>query len=168
MLCVCRPTKFLAETDYLPSIRRWVPDLLDEVRGIAAGAGQNFEEMLLFQLMDEYWFHGPAVLQKDASDSKHVTGPAHCTTVAIGGAATSGGAVVAQNMDLESLRDGAQCVLKLSSNSRDGDPAQLLFSHAGMLALCGVKTPTLTARRRTYHHPSSNRSLDPHHVRAGE
>jgi hypothetical protein len=46
---------FLGETDFMPSIERWTPDLLDEVRGIAEGAGQPFETIFAFQLVDELW-----------------------------------------------------------------------------------------------------------------
>ncbi len=35
--------KFLKYTDFRPSIERWTPGLLDEVRGIADGAGVEFE-----------------------------------------------------------------------------------------------------------------------------
>ena len=122
---------FLGATDYLPAIERWAPGLLAEIRGIAAGAGVDPDEMLVFQMMDEYWSHGGAVVAEAAG----ATPPEHCTTVACGGGA---GAVVAQNMDLESLRDGSQCVLRLSSEGEE--PAQLLFSHAGMIALCGVNS----------------------------
>ena len=45
--------EFLSESSYMKSIKRWAPDLLEEVRGIAEGAGQSFETMLAFQLLDE-------------------------------------------------------------------------------------------------------------------
>eukprot|EP01050_Picozoa_sp_SAG11_P031161 SAG11_NODE_9560_length_900_cov_2.330836_1_plen_195_part_10 len=57
-------TDFLAGTDYLPAIREWAPGLVEEVEGLARGAGQTFAELMTFQLMDEYWFHGGAVLQE--------------------------------------------------------------------------------------------------------
>src|SRR5262245_19473286 len=47
--------QFFKKTDFLPAIKKWTPDLLDEVRGIADGAGIDFNTMLLFQLPDEEW-----------------------------------------------------------------------------------------------------------------
>ena len=47
-------------------------------------------------------------------------------------------AIVAQTMDLESFRDGYQTVLRVAP---EGDlPEQLVFSHAGMVGLCGVNS----------------------------
>ena len=45
--------RFLADTDFQPAIERWVPGLMDEVRGIANGAGIPFETMFVFNLLDE-------------------------------------------------------------------------------------------------------------------
>jgi hypothetical protein len=47
--------KFLIHTDFRPSIEKWTPGLLDEVRGLADGAGVDFETMYAFQLIDESW-----------------------------------------------------------------------------------------------------------------
>ena len=67
---------FLGGTDFVSAIERWTPDLLDEVRGIAQGAGIDHETMLAFQLFDEVWAQGESV-------TAH-----HCT--AIGVPATDG------------------------------------------------------------------------------
>lgn len=58
---------FLAATDYVTAIESWTPWLLEEVRGLAAGANVSFEEALTFQLMDEYWFHGKDVMSAAAA-----------------------------------------------------------------------------------------------------
>lgn len=52
---------FLAETDYLKSIEKFCPGLLDEVRGIAEGSGLNFEHVLAWNLLDEEWSFGKQV-----------------------------------------------------------------------------------------------------------
>jgi len=36
--------RFIGGTDFVPAIRRWTPDLLDEMRGIAAGADMAWED----------------------------------------------------------------------------------------------------------------------------
>ncbi|MFZ4543276.1 MAG: hypothetical protein ACOYOA_04445 [Saprospiraceae bacterium] len=43
---------FLAATDFIPAIKKYTPDVLDEVRGMAKGAEQSFDDMLAFQLVD--------------------------------------------------------------------------------------------------------------------
>eukprot|EP01047_Picozoa_sp_COSAG01_P060893 COSAG01_NODE_7525_length_3166_cov_17.369416_3_plen_266_part_00 len=128
--------EFLRATDYQTAIEKWAPGLLDEVRGLAAGSGIDFEQMLTFQLMDEYWFHGAAMA---AAARPGQSPPEHCTAFGVPG--EKGGscpALVAQTMDLESFRDGYQVVFKIVPAAGSSEPAALLFSHAGMVALCGV------------------------------
>ena len=54
-------TAFVASTDFEVAIDRWAPGLLEEVRGMAQATGIRYDEMLTFQLMDEYWFHGKGI-----------------------------------------------------------------------------------------------------------
>jgi hypothetical protein len=42
-------------TDFLPAIRRETPQLLEEVEGIAEGAGLAFGDVFVLQLLDEEW-----------------------------------------------------------------------------------------------------------------
>ena len=52
--------RFLGRTHHVEAIKKWTPELLDEVRGIADGSGTGFDTMLAFQLVDEYWATGSA------------------------------------------------------------------------------------------------------------
>jgi len=113
---------FLGSTDFLPAIERHVPDLLEELRGIAEGAAQPFETVLVRNLMDEEWWFGGAA-ERDA-----------CTVV--GRAANGYGAtLLAQNMDLPALMDGDQAVLRI--RPREG-AEQVVLTAAGMLGLNGA------------------------------
>ncbi len=115
--------RFLAETDFIPAVKKWTPDVLDEVRGIADGSGQPFETMFAFQLVDEIWVY----LDKMAAH--------HCSGL---GVVRSGGhpAFIAQNIDLEPFRDGFQAVLRIAG---DGiRPEQLVFTFAGHVGINGV------------------------------
>jgi isopenicillin-N N-acyltransferase-like protein len=49
--------KFLAETNFVPAIKKWTPELLDEIRGIAEGSGQPYPTILAHQLADEIWVY---------------------------------------------------------------------------------------------------------------
>lgn len=115
--------RFLAETSFTQAIKKWTPDILDEVRGIADGSGQPFETIFAFQLVDEIW----AYLDAKATN--------HCSSL---GVVRSGGhpAFIAQNVDLEPFRDGFQAVLHIAGA---GDrPEQLVFTFAGFVGINGV------------------------------
>ena len=47
--------KFVSHTQYLAAMKKWTPDLVEEVKGLADGAGIDFDTMLVFQWIDEYW-----------------------------------------------------------------------------------------------------------------
>ncbi len=115
--------RFLSETAFTPAIKKWTPDILDEVRGLADGAGQPFETMFAFQLVDEIWVY------LDAAAAHHCSGL---------GVVRSGGhpAFVAQNMDLESFRDGFQAVLHIAGDG--ARPEQFVFTSAGLVGVNGV------------------------------
>jgi D-aminopeptidase len=114
---------FLRNTEFTTAARRWTPDVLEEVRGIADGSELPFDTVLAMQLLDELWWYGAQ--QKDSN---------RCSSI---GVAKSGDrpAYVAQNMDLEKFRDGYQVVLRIEP---DRGPKQLIFTNAGLVALNGV------------------------------
>ena len=114
---------FVAGTDYLPAIRRWAPDLLAEVKGIARGSGQPWEWIYAFNLLDEEWTW--AKKQGQAL-------PPGCTAVGI--AAEGKTPLLAQTMDIPSLFDGAQAVI---SHTSDDDRTTRVFTYAGMIGLTG-------------------------------
>ena len=92
--------KFLAYTDFKPAIDRWTPGLLDEVRGIADGAGVDFDTMYAFQLIDETW-----VMGRDIGLDK-------CTSIAAG-KRPGFPAFVSQTQDIPGFYHGFQTVLRI-------------------------------------------------------
>ena len=114
---------FLAETNFTPAIKRWTPDLLDEVRGIADGSGQPFDAVYAFNLPDEIWVF---------ADRRTAN---RCSAIGVAKAGNHP-AYVAQNMDLETFRDGSQVVLHIAESP--SVPEQFVFTSAGMIALNGV------------------------------
>jgi isopenicillin-N N-acyltransferase like protein len=120
--------RLVGETRFLPVVERHAADLLDEVRGIAEGAGVKFERILAYNLMDEEWWFSqtPGVRQA-------------CSLVAV--AAQDGRpALLAQNMDLPDVMDGGQAVLR--STAADGVESVVLTA-AGMIGLTGVNSEGL-------------------------
>jgi isopenicillin-N N-acyltransferase like protein len=111
----------LADTDFRPAIRRHAPDLLEEVEGIAEGAGLPPDPVFALQLLDEEWAYRGRRLQK-------------CSSLAI--VSPAGPTWIGQNMDLPHYTDGFQALLRIAPHA--GEPAALVFTTAGMLGLMGV------------------------------
>jgi len=122
--------QFLAETDFLPAIRRWTPDLLEEVEGIAEGAGVDFGTILARQLSDEEpWFRLEKKLPVLLARSEKCS--------ALGTGLRDGHPpIVAQNMDTPAYYDGYQILVHVK------DPASSLeafvFTIAGKISLAGL------------------------------
>src|SRR5262245_57332293 len=53
--------RFVRETDFSPALKKWAPDLLEEIRGLAAGSGVEGDTMFAFQFIDETWVFGDAL-----------------------------------------------------------------------------------------------------------
>jgi L-ribulose-5-phosphate 3-epimerase len=115
--------KFLEASDFQPAIERWTPGLLDEVRGIADGAGIDFETMYAFQLVDESW-----VMSDDLGLSK-------CTTIGVRKRGNSP-AFVSQTLDIPTFYHGFQTVLRIEGN--EGEPGALVFTFPGFIAANGL------------------------------
>jgi hypothetical protein len=114
---------FLAKTDYIAAMRRWTPDLLEEIHGIAAGAARPFEQLCAYNLLDEEWWFART----------HARPAAGCTVVGWC-AGDANPPLLAQTMDISSIYDGAQTVLHLSTGEH---PEALVFTFAGMIGLNG-------------------------------
>jgi hypothetical protein len=115
--------EFLRRTDYMVAMTSWTPDLLDELRGIAAGATVSFEQLFAYNLLDEEWWFSRTWARPTAG----------CTVLGWWDAGTDG-PLLAQTMDIGSLYDGAQAVLHLQP---DDAPEALVFTFAGMIGLNG-------------------------------
>jgi hypothetical protein len=114
---------FVRGTDFLPAIRRWTPDLLTEIEGIARGSGQAWEWIYAYNLLDEEWTW---------SRGRRAEAAPGCT---VAGYTPEGGTtLLAQTMDIPNIHDGTQAVLRIEPEDR---PASLVFTHAGMIALTG-------------------------------
>jgi isopenicillin-N N-acyltransferase like protein len=115
-------------TGFVAAIERHTPDLLEEVRGIAEGAGVDFNRILALNLMDEEWWFSAPAEPRDA-----------CTLIA---AAPAEGrpTLLAQNMDLPEVMDGAQALLRYDDGAGAGG---VVLTAAGMIGLTGVSSAGL-------------------------
>ena len=115
--------EFFAYAQFGDTIRSMTPDLYDEVRGIADGSGQAFQDILVLNLLDEFWIY------VDRHENHH------CSSIGVP-ASAGRPAWVAQNMDLEKYTDGFQLLVRIS---RKGErPEQLILTHPGLLGLNGM------------------------------
>ncbi len=124
----------LAETDFMPAIERWTPDLLEEVRGIAEGANVDFRYAFARQLSDEEpWFRREMDLTKKINEAEN---PA-CSSIGLS-ARDERSAVIGQNMDTPTWYDGLQVLLHLKGPDM---PVEVFnFSLAGKINLCGMNS----------------------------
>jgi hypothetical protein len=113
---------FLGGTDFVPAIENHTPSLLDEVRGLAAGAGVSFEDALAFQLVDEQW----------CWSTRRRAEHEHCSALGIVGPPV----IVAQNMDLPEWWEGLQVVFRIPPWG--DEPGAVLNSAAGFIVLNGM------------------------------
>jgi isopenicillin-N N-acyltransferase-like protein len=121
-----RPREVLCRNalTFLPRIEALSPALLQEVRGLAEGAGVSFEEALLCQVRAE------AGQVRAAMDEG-------CTAFALRGEATADGQVlVGQNQDLQPEFADVSILLRVTPD--DGRPRALLYTFAGQLGYFGM------------------------------
>jgi isopenicillin-N N-acyltransferase-like protein len=114
---------FLDQTGLFAKVRQTLPDLAEEVRGIAVGAGISEDLIAAYNLMDEQWWYD--------LDCEPKAEPG-CSLIGLLGAK---GTVLAQNMDLPAYMDGSQVVLRVGGPEV---PETLLLSAAGLIGLTGV------------------------------
>jgi isopenicillin-N N-acyltransferase-like protein len=110
---------------HLPASKEYAPELVEEVAGIATGAGMPFESVFLLNCFDEVACHGPGIIK---------AGLHGCTTFAATGRATSDGrSYVGQGWDMPPL-----CPPNLLHLISDDQPDVLLVSHPGLVGGAGI------------------------------
>ena len=122
--------RFVEGTYFVQAIERWMPHLLDEVRGIGEGAGVSFRDVYAYQLMDEEWFFRHAFVREQDTRTAD-----HCSTLGVFGEGDA--PLLAQNMDLPKIYDGTQALLRIV---HDDGVESLVFTPAGMIATTGLNS----------------------------
>jgi isopenicillin-N N-acyltransferase like protein len=122
--------RFCRETDFFGAIDRWTPGLLDEVRGVSEGCGLDFPTTFILSCYDEVWWfirYYPLPAPTDAA--------ARCTALGVFGQPGLP-PIIGQNMDVGTVYDGAQVLLRIKH--ADGTPDALVFTFAGCVAMNGL------------------------------
>ena len=126
--------RFFENTNYLPAIKKWTPDLLEEVQGIAVGAGIDFNTMLMFQLPDEQWINGKYVAAN------------RCSALGANRIADQP-AMIAQNLDIPGFYNGHQTLLHIKHS--DSDIESLVFTFSGLIAANGMNNKAVAVTVNT-------------------
>jgi isopenicillin-N N-acyltransferase-like protein len=110
----------------LPESRAQAPDLVEEVEGIAEGAGLPFERAWFLNCFDEaggYWLYRDVNLGRA------------CTTFAASGRSTLAGTTyIGQSWDINEWYESV--LLRIAPG--DGEPGGLLYTHPGVVAGMGM------------------------------
>lgn len=119
-------------TTFLPRIKDWAPDLVEEMEGIAAGAGVDLTSIVLVNARTEVL--QLARREKGVSDDE----PDGCTGAVIMPEATrDGGVIHGQNWDWKAECADTSVVVRIL---RDDGPDVLTFTEAGGLARSGFNS----------------------------
>ncbi len=114
---------FYAYAEFTGAIQKWTPELYEEIRGIAEGSDQKIDDILVLNLLDEFWVY---------VNNLHNH---HCSGVGVASRNGKPG-YISQNMDLENYTDGFQVLMRLSPT--EDSPEQLILTHPGLIALNGL------------------------------
>ena len=106
-------------------MKKWTPDLVEEVKGLADGAGIDFDTMLVFQWIDEYWAQGKNVVAD------------RCSGIGVGRRG-SRPAMIAQNLDMPGFYDGYQVILHVKHH--DSDLESFVYTIAGVIGANGMNS----------------------------
>ena len=115
--------EFFEYAQFEEAIKKWTPELYREVEGIAHGSGQSFNDIMVLNLIDEFWVYLN-------NPNLH-----HCSSLGVP-AKNGNPAYVSQNMDLENFTDGFQTLIQLNPGG-DG-PRQMILTYPGLIVLNGM------------------------------
>lgn len=125
---------FIAYAQFTSAIKQFTPDLYEEVKGIADGSGQAFNDIMVFNLLDEFWVYIDDI-------SNH-----HCSGMGVP-SINGSTSYIAQNMDIESYTEGYQILIRLTrTNNR---PEQFILTHPGAIGFAGMNEAGIGACMNT-------------------
>ncbi len=122
---------FLSNTNFLEAVKKWSPDLLKEIEGIAEGVGVEFNEIFAMQMAahDEGWwfFQNPSRFEKCSSLGCFKSGDQPV--------------LIAQNLDLPNIFEGLEVLLHIKNE--ESSLESYVLSHAGFLGEFGVNNQSV-------------------------
>ena len=116
--------EFYKNTNYLESIKKHTPGLLEEVKGISDGSGIDFKTIFVFQLVDEIWAAGSEIIDIH-----------HCTSIGVSRHGDNP-TMVAQNLDIPGYYHGFQTLLRILN--KETGISSYVFTVAGLIGANGM------------------------------
>jgi isopenicillin-N N-acyltransferase-like protein len=135
-------TYFLNATGHQAAARRWTPDLLEEITGIAEGAAIDFAVVWAFQLQDEFYWFSTGQLERFASGPN----PDRCSSIGVP-AADGRPTLLAQNLDTPAMYNGLQTLLHV--RYPDSDREAYVVTEPGLVGICGLNNSPLGVCQNT-------------------
>ena len=133
---------FQAATGHLQAARRWTPDLVEELQGIAEGAAVDLGVLWAFQCQDEsYWFN----TGQTGRFPRHPN-PDRCSSLGLP-ARDGQPTLLAQNLDTPVLYQGRQTLLHI--RYPDSDRQAYVVCEPGLLGICGLNSSPLGVCQNT-------------------
>jgi predicted choloylglycine hydrolase len=119
---------FYRSTNFEPAIKKWIPEIYEEIKGIAESSGQTFKDVYCFQMADEFWVYNDKIKNTEVH---------HCSGI---GVAANGSkpAYIAQNLDGPGFMNGSQVLLHIKAYKNE--PEQYLLSSAGLVGMNGINS----------------------------
>ncbi len=121
--------QFLEKTRFYEAAKKWTPELLEEVQGMADGAGVDFKTVFGFQVFEEERWHSRL---KRFGNSQ--PGAAQCSTLGVISQKYHP-SVMGQNLDF-SFKDGSEVLLHIKHQNSPLE--ELAFSFAGFIGTTGM------------------------------
>ena len=116
---------FLNRTNYIEAIKKWTPDLIDEIKGIADGSGIDYELILLLQISEELENYIPSYTMFK------------CTSIGVNKTENSP-TYIAQNMEPPRYLQGFPTLLHIKHDNFDLET--YVFTFPGFIGLNGLNS----------------------------
>jgi isopenicillin-N N-acyltransferase like protein len=116
---------FFQSVTYVDSIKKYCPELLEEIKGIAEGSGIEYKTILAFQMSEEI-----DVLSAELSGK-------HCTSIGIA-STDSTPTYLSQNMDPPFFLHGSPVLLHITDT--DSKTESYIYTFPGFIGLTGINS----------------------------
>lgn len=120
--------KFLKETDFISSMKKWTPELLEEIKGISEGSGISSDIIFMHQLGDEFFFSTKYLFAHKCSSIGINKNNSHPT-------------ITAQNMDIPTYFHGYQTVMRIKD---ENDHESMVLTIPGHIGITGMNNSAIS------------------------
>ncbi len=121
---------FMDNTNFEYAVKKWTPDLLDEVKGIAEGSGIDYKTIFASQCIDEDWWYS-----RNSREGISLPLDKNCSALGVYGQKGIP-PLVAQNLDIMNYTEGLEVLLHIKYP--ESSLETYVFTLAGFIAANGM------------------------------